>query len=60
MTLSECLAMELRLTRGVIRHPDFAEGVRAQLVDKTRDPKWQPPRVEEVSRAAVLALFDGS
>lgn len=59
MSLPECLAMELRLTRGVIRHPDFAEGVRAQVVDKTRDPKWQPPRVEEVSRAAVLALFDG-
>jgi enoyl-CoA hydratase len=52
--------MELRLTRGVIRHPDFAEGVRAQVVDKTRDPKWQPARVEEVSRAAVLALFDGT
>lgn len=59
MSLPECLAMELRLTRGVIRHPDFAEGVRAQVVDKTRDPKWQPSRVEEVSRDAVLALFDG-
>jgi enoyl-CoA hydratase len=59
MTLPECLAMELRLTRGVIRHPDFAEGVRAQVIDKTRDPKWQPARVEEVSREAVLALFEG-
>jgi enoyl-CoA hydratase len=60
MSLPECLEMELRLTRGVIRHPDFAEGVRVQVVDKTRDPKWQPARVEEVSRAAVLALFDGT
>lgn len=60
MTLPECLETELRLTRGVIRHPDFAEGVRAQVIDKTRDPKWQPPRVEEVSREAVLALFEGS
>jgi enoyl-CoA hydratase len=59
MTLPECLEMELRLTRGVIRHPDFAEGVRAQVIDKTRDPKWQPPRVEDVSCEAVLALFEG-
>lgn len=60
MSLPECLAMELRLTRGVIRHPDFAEGVRAQVIDKTRDPKWRPPRVEDVSREVVLALFAGS
>ena len=59
MSLPECLEMELRLTRGVIRHPDFAEGVRAQVVEKTRDPKWQPARVEDVSREAVLALFEG-
>ncbi|WP_439578245.1 enoyl-CoA hydratase/isomerase family protein [Elioraea sp.] len=60
MSLPDCLATELRLTRGVIRHPDFAEGVRAQVIDKTRDPKWQPARVEDVSRTAVLALFEGS
>lgn len=59
MSLPDCLEMELRLTRGVIRHPDFAEGVRAQVVDKTRDPRWQPARVEDVSREAVLALFEG-
>jgi enoyl-CoA hydratase len=59
MSLPECLEMELRLTRGVIRHPDFAEGVRAQVVEKTRDPKWRPALVEDVSREAVLALFEG-
>lgn len=58
MSLAACLEMELRLTRKVIVHPDFAEGVRAQLVDKTRDPKWQPSRLEEVSREAVLAMFE--
>lgn len=41
-TLPECLAMELRLTRKVTRHPDFAEGVRAVLVDKDNDPRWAP------------------
>lgn len=58
MTLAECLAMELKLTRKVIVHPDFAEGVRAQVVDKTRDPKWRPATVAEVDPAAILAMFD--
>jgi len=58
MTLPECLEMELRLTRKVIVHPDFAEGVRAQVIDKTRDPKWKPGTVAEVDPAAVLAMFD--
>jgi enoyl-CoA hydratase len=59
MTLPECLAMELRLTRGVTRHPDFAEGVRAQVIDKTRDPKWTPATVAEVDPAHIAALFEG-
>lgn len=59
MTLAECLAMELALTRGVTRHPDFAEGVRAQVIDKTRDPRWSPASVEAVDPADIASLFAG-
>jgi hypothetical protein len=36
---------------------DFAEGVRAQVVDKDRRPAWQPARLEEVSTDLLDALF---
>lgn len=57
LDLAECLNMELRLTRAVTRHPDFAEGVRAVLVDKDNAPRWSPARVEEVEPAAVREMF---
>ncbi|MFD3842913.1 enoyl-CoA hydratase/isomerase family protein [Streptomyces sp. NPDC058642] len=40
-TLRECLDTELALARTTIRTPDFLEGVRAALVDKDRNPRWQ-------------------
>jgi enoyl-CoA hydratase len=40
-------------------YPDFAEGVRAMVVDKDRKPAWTPARIEEVDPAAIDALFAG-
>jgi enoyl-CoA hydratase len=57
LPLAECLAMELRLTATVCFHPDFAEGVRAVLVDKDNAPRWTPPRLEELDPRSVAAAF---
>ncbi|HWA78781.1 MAG TPA: enoyl-CoA hydratase/isomerase family protein [Acetobacteraceae bacterium] len=56
-TLPAALAEELRLVQRVTRHPDFAEGVRAMLVDKDRKPRWTPATIEEVDPAAIAAMF---
>jgi enoyl-CoA hydratase len=57
LTLPRCQAAELALTRTTMRHPDFAEGVRAMVVDKDRKPRWQPARIEEVDPTAIEAMF---
>jgi enoyl-CoA hydratase len=56
-SLRDCLDAELRLTRHVTAHPDFAEGVRAMVVDKDRDPKWSPARLEDVDPARIDAMM---
>lgn len=47
------LALAVRLTTG----PDFIEGVRAQLVDRDRNPRWTHASLAEVSRAEVESYF---
>ncbi len=59
LTLKQALDAEFALTRITTAHPDFAEGVRAMVIDKDRAPKWQPARIEDVDPAAINALFGG-
>ena len=56
-SLGECLAEELRLVTRITRLPEFHEGVRAALVDKDRQPRWRPARIEEVDPAAIAELL---
>jgi len=37
--------------------PDLVEGIRAQLVDKDRAPRWQPPTIAELSADAAASAF---
>jgi enoyl-CoA hydratase len=57
MTLSQALDAEFLLTRTTMAYPDFAEGVRAMVVDKDRQPKWQPARIEDVDPAVIAGMF---
>lgn len=58
-SVDEVLAEDLVLARHTLSNPDFVEGVRAQLVDKDRRPRWRHARIEDVPRADVEAMFAG-
>ena len=51
------MAMEYRIGSRVLTLPDFAEGVRAVIVDKDNDPKWNPATAEGVSEQLLDAIF---
>jgi enoyl-CoA hydratase len=51
------MALEYRLACRLIRSPDFQEGVRAVVIDKDNAPRWTPARLEDVTQAALDALF---
>jgi enoyl-CoA hydratase len=51
------MAMEYRVASRVIVRPDFAEGVRAVIVDKDNAPQWNPEMPEGVTEDLIDAIF---
>ncbi|MFB6613908.1 enoyl-CoA hydratase/isomerase family protein [Streptomyces sp. NPDC056367] len=56
-SLEQALVREFRVSCNALASPDLVEGIRAQVVDKDRDPRWSPARLEEVADAAVERFF---
>lgn len=56
-SFAENMAMEYRLAARMVMLPDFAEGVRAVLIDKDNAPLWNPATPQGVSEAMLDAIF---
>ncbi|MEV6676514.1 enoyl-CoA hydratase/isomerase family protein [Streptomyces erythrochromogenes] len=56
-TLEEALAQEYRVSCNALTSPDLVEGIRAQVVDKDRNPRWTPSTLAEVDEADVERFF---
>jgi len=51
------MAMEYRIASRVLMRPDFAEGVRAVIVDKDNAPQWNPATPKGVTSELLDAIF---
>jgi enoyl-CoA hydratase len=58
-SLEAAIAQEFRVSMHAVASHDFAEGVRANLVDKDRRPRWDPPQAG-VTPQLVEAYFSSS
>jgi enoyl-CoA hydratase len=56
-TLEDVLVQDYRVSSASARSHDLVEGIRAQLIDKDRNPKWSPASLAEVTAADVDAYF---
>lgn len=57
LSLEEVFQFELMLSTNVVRHPEFAEGVRALLIDKDKSPRWLYATVKAVPTDLVEDFF---
>ncbi len=54
-SLADVFRLEYQASLGCCAHQDFAEGVRALLVDKDRNPRWSPATLADVRPSHVEA-----
>jgi enoyl-CoA hydratase len=57
-SLAACLDMEYRVVMRFFEGHELHEGIRAAVVDKDRDPRWNPARLEDVTAAMVSRYFE--
>lgn len=56
-TLEAALEQEFGIASRILRSADLVEGIRAQVIDKDRQPAWSPARLEDVTPETVDAFF---
>jgi enoyl-CoA hydratase/carnithine racemase len=57
MSLAEVFRMEYIVSLHCAAQHDFAEGIRALLIDKDGKPQWQPASLSEIAAQALQSYF---
>ncbi len=56
-TIEQALGMEYRFTFRSASEGDFVEGIRAAIIDKDRNPQWQPATLEAVTPLNISKML---
>ena len=59
LSLEACFTLELHLDRQWFERGDLIEGVRALLIDKDKNPRWNPPTLQALDGEHVASFFNG-
>ena len=57
LSLADVFRLEYQASVGCCMHGDFAEGVRALLIDKDKSPRWRPATLAEADDALVESML---
>jgi len=57
LDFKSAMSQELDISLNFLKTQDFYEGIRAQLIDKDRNPKWSHESVETVTDEQVARVF---
>ena len=57
MSLADVFRMEFVVALHCAQRPDLAEGIRALLIDKDQQPRWQPPTLAAVTSEWIEDYF---
>ena len=58
LDFDDVMKMEFRIVRRVMEGRDFFEGVRAQIIEKDRNPKWKPAALSDVKDVDIARYFE--
>ncbi len=56
-SFDDAISREFNVAARVMRGHDFFEGVRAQIIDKDKEPKWSPASIDDVSETEIAQYF---
>lgn len=60
LTLKECFQLEWQLSTSCAQSADLLEGIRAQIIDKDRNPAWQESFKLDANQDWLESFFDTS